>query len=226
MWYTVVGGRFSSLLLHQWCSPHGLCLVMHTLWEELHAATCCGKWHLDQEFLKSKENVDLSRCWYPRACHQPGQQPGFLTGPELVKDARESSCLVRGGCGVRRAGTLSETFMAFLDRGESKESLTACKLPSTDVFAFSFCFFFACCFVSSCACLSLRSQFSPGFCGSHTMFYLYSTLPTAMLHTSLSFALLCSHYSASPTFPLLLSLHAFFLVSLPTCTSPVSTCCS
>lgn len=121
---------------------------------------------------------------------------------------------------------LSETFMAFLDRGESKKSLTACKLPSTDVFSFSFCFFFECCFVSSCARLSLRSQFSPGFCVSHTMFCLYSTLPTAVPHTSLCFALLCSHYSASPTFPLLLSLHAFFLVSLPTCTSPVSTCCS
>lgn len=104
---------------------------------------------------------------------------------------------------------LSETFMAFLDRGESKESLTACKLPSTDVFAFSFCFFFARCFVTSCARLSLRSQFSPGFCGSCTMFYLYSTLPTAVPHTSLRFALLCSHYSASPSFPFLLSLHVF-----------------
>lgn len=65
------------------------------------------------------------------------------------------------------------------------------------------------------ACLSLHSWFSPGFCASCTMFYLYSTLPTALLNTSHCFALSCSHYSARPSFPFVLPLHVVFLMFLP-----------
>lgn len=69
--------------------------------------------------------------------------------------------------------------------------------------------------------LSPHSWFSPGFCASCTRFYLYVALPTALLNTSPCFALSCSHYSASPSFPFLLPLHVVFLMVLPA-SKPVS----
>lgn len=53
-------------------------------------------------------------------------------------------------------------------------------------------------------CPSLHPWFSPAFCASCAMFYLCITLPTALLNTSPCFALSCFHYSASPSFPVLL----------------------
>lgn len=54
------------------------------------------------------------------------------------------------------------------------------------------------------ACLSLHPWSSLAFCASCTMFYLCITLPTALLNSSPCFALSFFHYSASPSFPVVL----------------------
>lgn len=108
-----------------------------------------------------------------------------------------------------RSGMLCQKLsLAFLDRKFKKGDPQCLSAPKA--FALIFLLFLCMLLCTSCSllmphtCPSLHPGFSPAFCASCAMFYLCITLPTALLNTSPCFALSCFHYSASPSFPVLL----------------------